>query len=148
MLKYQGTYRVQYETDKAGKPQEFTFIPCGIKRGTNICRHSDNMLNVYIPSRRIIDRLLLDYPDIFKPYQVADTEGTIIFSESLIGKAAVILKARTKGKDLTPRPRHIVISDEQKKILSDRMRRLNSCKDYRGKPEKSKGKNALERKVI
>ena len=50
MLTYRGQYRVLFETDKAGKACEFTYIPCGIRKGANICRHSNDMLNIFIPS--------------------------------------------------------------------------------------------------
>ena len=71
MLSYRGTYRVLYETDKrTGKPCEFTFIPCGIRRGANICRHNDDTLNVFIPGFGTADRLLKEYPDIFKPFRL------------------------------------------------------------------------------
>ena len=103
MLKYRSQYRVCYEMDKNGKVCEFTFIPCMIKKGTNICRYDDNTLSVYIPSIQIINRLLKEYPLLFKPHQIGDTEGTLLFSETDIKQADKILKIRTKGKSLSPK---------------------------------------------
>ena len=104
MLKYRGTYRVVYETDKrTGKALEFTFIPCRIKKGANICRHNKNTLNVYIPSTRIIGYLLRKYPDIFKPFQNGDEESTLLFSESMFPEAESILKPYKMGKNISPR---------------------------------------------
>jgi len=74
MLKYRGQFRVLYECDKrTGKPGEFTFIPCRIKKGANICRHNDTTLNVFIPSTIIANRLLREYTDIFMPFQSGDS---------------------------------------------------------------------------
>ena len=130
MLSYRGTYRVVYETDKrTGKPCEFTFIPCGIRKGANICRHNDDTLNVFIPGFGTADRLLKEYPDLFQPFQVGDSEATLLFKESDIERAAVILKARTKGKDMSARPkRQVTISDDRKKELVDRMKEINRIK--------------------
>ena len=102
MIEYRGQYRVLYETDKQGKACEFTYIPCGIIKGCNICRHSYNTLNVYIPSSRTAKRLLSEYPEIFKPFQVGDNEATLLFSECKMDEAAVILRARVKGKNMNP----------------------------------------------
>jgi len=111
-----------YECDKAGAACEFAFIPCLIKKGSNICRQSDDTLNVYIPSIKIVNRLLKEYPDIFRPFQVGDTEGTLLFKESDIEKAAVILKARVMGKGMNPKPkRRVNFSEEYKKLLTERL---------------------------
>lgn len=126
MLKYRGTYRVMYEMDKSEKPCEFTLIPCRIRKDASICRHNDDTLNAYIPSIKTVNRLLRDYPDIFKPYQIGDSEGTLLFAELDMIKAAAILKPRVLGKNLNPKPkkqRHI--SEAERKILSDRMKKLN-----------------------
>ncbi|MDD5064993.1 MAG: hypothetical protein PHQ35_09600 [Phycisphaerae bacterium] len=125
MLKYRGTYRVMYEVDKTGKACEFTFIPCLIKRGSNICRHSDTVLNVYITSSKIINRLLKEYPDLFRPFQTSNGEGTLLFNEADIEKAAEILRPKVLGKGMNPKPkRQVTLSDERKKELSDRMRSM------------------------
>jgi hypothetical protein len=113
MLKYREIYKVIYEVDKAGKRCEFTFIPCQIKRDSNICRHDDNMLNVYITSIKIANRLLLEYPDIFIPFQKGDNEVKLLFQESKISEAAEILKAKKKR----------VYSLEQKKVMAERIRK-------------------------
>jgi len=134
MLTYRGTYRVLYETDKAGKACEFTFIPCRIKKGSNIVRYSDNMLNAYIPSIKIVNRLLNDFPELFKPCQIGDSEGTLLFKESDIEQAATILKARVMGKGMSPKPKRIVtISDERKQELSIRMKRIQANNKIIGK---------------
>ena len=127
MIRYRGKYRTVYEVDKSsGQPYEFAFIPCLIKKGANICRHSDNMLNAYIPSTKIANRLLKEYPDVFTPLQVGDKEATLLFRESDIEKAATILKARVMGKNKSPKPkRRIVISEERKQALSDRMKQIH-----------------------
>lgn len=103
MIKYRGKYRIVYEIDNNGKPCEFSFIPCGIKRGANITRHNDNILNVYIPSVKKTMRLLREYPDIFKPFIITDGEGILLFNERYIDKACKILRARIQGKNLSPR---------------------------------------------
>jgi hypothetical protein len=127
VIEYRGKYRVLFETDKQGKACEFTYIPCGIIKGCNICRHSDNMLNVYIPSSRTAKRLLSEYPEIFKPFQVGDSEATLLFKESDIDKAAKILKARVMGKNKSPRPkRRMVISEKRRKELADMMKQISS----------------------
>lgn len=127
MLKYRGTYRVLFETDKTGNPCEFTFIPCLTKKGANICRHNENTLNVYIPGIKIANRLLKECPDLFKPFQIGDSEATLLFNEADIEKAAAILKARVGGKNKSPKPkREVAISKERKQELSDRMKHINS----------------------
>lgn len=104
MLKYRGQCRVVTETDKrTGKPLEFTFVPCRIKKGTNICRHNADTLNVYIPGIKTANRLLKEYPDIFKPFQAGDSEATLLFPECMIDEAAIILKAIVKGANTSPR---------------------------------------------
>ena len=130
MLKYRGTYRVVYECDKrTGQPYEFTYVPCLIKKGSNVCRHSDNTLNVYISSAKIANRLLKECPDLFKPFQIGDSEAVLLFKEADIEKAAAILKARVLGKNMNPRPkRKVMLSEERKKILSDRMKELHRNK--------------------
>lgn len=92
-----------YETDSTGKPAEFTFIPCRIRKGANICRHDDNTLDVYIPGIKTVRRLLKEYPGIFKPYQTGDTEATLLFQESLMSEVAKILKPFVTGKGISPR---------------------------------------------
>ena len=140
MLKYRGTYRVLFEIDKTGKALEFSFIPCRIKKGANIVRHSDNMLNVFIPSIKIVNSLLNDLPDLFKPFQIGDREGTLLFKESDIEKAATLLKARVMGKGMSPKPkRQITISEDRKKELSDRMKELQSNKKNIGQIARKTG---------
>ena len=90
------------------------YIPCGIIKGCNICRHSYNTLNVYIPSSRTAKRLLSEYPEIFKPFQVGDNEATLLFSECKMDEAAVILRARVKGKNMNPKPKRNAISQKNK----------------------------------
>lgn len=128
MIDYRGKYRVTYDVDKrTGKAAEFTFIPCGIKKNSNISRHSGNMLNAYIPSIKVFNRLLREYPELFTSFQVGDSEGTLLFKESDMKAAAVILKARTKGKDMPARPkRQVTLSEDRKKILSDRMKQIQA----------------------
>lgn len=127
MLKYRGTYRVLFEIDKAGKPCEFTFIPCRIKKGANICRHNGDVLNIYIPSIKMANRLSREYPDLFKPFQTGDSEAVLLFNEADIEKAAAILKARVMGKGMSPKPkRKVTISEERKQELSERMKELHS----------------------
>ena len=107
MLKYRGQYRVVYETDKrTGKPQEFCFIPCRLKRGSNICRHDDNTLNCYIPSAVTARNLLNEYPDIFEVFQIGEREASLLFPESILPKAAIILKVYIKGRNVSPRSKH------------------------------------------
>lgn len=104
MLKYRGQYRTVFETDKeTGKPCESAFIPCKIRKGTNICRHNKDTLNVYIPGKQTANRLLKEHSDIFQPYQVGDQESTLLFSESVMSEAAGILKPYVLGKGISPR---------------------------------------------
>lgn len=141
LLKYRGTYRVMYEADKSGKAAEFTFIPCRIKKGSSICRHDDNTLNAYIPSAKIAHRLLIDYLDLFKPFQIGDGEATLLFNESDIEKTATIMKARVMGKGMNPKPkRKVAISDERKKELAEQMRELQSNKKNIGQIARKTGK--------
>lgn len=122
MIKYRGQYRVIYETDKQGKACEFAYIPCGIMRGCNICRHSDNTLNVNIPSIRTANRLLKEYPEIFKPFQVGDNEASLLFQESDMDKAATILKVRVKGKNQSPKPkRKCNLTKKQRQAIGERL---------------------------
>ncbi len=140
MLKYRGKYRVLYETDKTGKACEFTFIPCLIKRGSNICRHSDTILNVYITSSKIINRLLKEYPDLFRPFQTGNGEGTLLFDESNIDKAAAILKPKVLGKGMSPKPkRQVNISEERKQELSERMKLLHANSKITGEKQRKTG---------
>lgn len=104
MLKYRGQYRVVYETDKrTGKPAEFSYIPCRIKKGSNIARHNEDTLNVYIPSINLIHRLLQEHADIFTPYQIGDKDGTLLFGESDMHKTANILKPIVQGRNTYPK---------------------------------------------
>lgn len=103
MLKYRGLYRVAYEIDKTGKPGEFTFIPLKLKRGSNIVRHNENILSVYIPSKTITKRLLTEYPDLFKLLSVGDSEDILLFAESRLPEAAEILRPYIKGRNVSPR---------------------------------------------
>ncbi|HEX9059839.1 MAG TPA: hypothetical protein VF941_06645 [Clostridia bacterium] len=104
MLKYRGRYRVVFESDKlTGKLLEITFIPCRICKGANICRHTDTLLNVYIPSKIIFNRLLNEYPELFTAFQTGQSEGTLLLNEYNIDKATHILKAWTRGKCISPR---------------------------------------------
>ena len=72
---------------------------------------------------------LLEHPDIFKPFQMGDSEATLLFAESDMERAATILKPRVMGKNMNPRPkRKVMISEERKRILSDRMKALHRNK--------------------
>jgi len=103
VLNYRGTYRVVFEVDTCGKPMEFTFIPCRIRKGANICRHDDATLNVLIPGSGTADRLLKEYPDLFQPWQMGAAEATLTFPEARMIEAAKILKPFTLGKAVSPR---------------------------------------------
>ena len=129
MLKYRGRYRVLCEADIRGISIEFTCIPCGIKKGANICRHSDTMLNAFIPSTKIIHRLIKEYPEIFTLWQEGYCEGTIIFPETEIDKVAKLLKATKKGKGKPVRLKtNYSISDKRRKELSEQMKERNKQK--------------------
>ena len=144
MLKYKGQFRVVFEIDKrTGKPGEFSYIPCGIKKGSNICRHSESMHNVFILSIKIANRLLREHPELFKPFQMGDSEATLLFNEANIEKAAAILKVRVMGKDMSPRPkRKVIISVEHIKVLSDRLTKINACR-VSGRECEEKGVNSV-----
>ena len=115
------------ECDKSVNPCEFAFIPCLIRKGANICRHNENTLNAYIPGTRTLNMLLDEHSDIFKPFQIGDVEGILLFTESDMEKAADIMKAKVKGKNMSAKPkRHINISEERKKELSNRMKSRHS----------------------
>lgn len=104
MFNYRGSFRVTYEMDKrTGKPAEFTFIPCRIRKGANICRHDEGTLNVYIPGTRAANTLLAEYPDIFKPFQIGDSEVTLLFPELMLPEVIEILRPIVKGKGISPR---------------------------------------------
>lgn len=92
--------------DKFKKPQEFTFIPCRLKSGTNICRHNEKTLSVYIPSSIMARNLLIDYPDMFTLFQIGDREAILLFPESMLPEAAIILKAYIQGRNISPRSKH------------------------------------------
>lgn len=67
-----------------------------------------------------------EYSDIFKPFQIGDTEVTLLFRESDIEKVATMLKARVMGKNMNPKPkRKVVLSEERKQALSDRMKQIH-----------------------
>ena len=101
VLKYRGTYRVSYEFDSQGKPAEFTFIPCCIKRGANIYRYSETKLCVYIPRVCIAKRLVKNYGEIFSIHLEGDCEVILIFDEKDIKKTEDILKIYKKGKNIS-----------------------------------------------
>lgn len=103
MIKYRGLYRVSYEIDKSGKPCEFTFLPLKIKRGSSICRYNETVLSVYITSKIIAKRLLIEYPGIFTVFIICDSEGVLLFPESKLPEAAAILKPYIKGCKVSPR---------------------------------------------
>ena len=128
MLKYQGKYRVLCEVDiKTGKPCEFGVIPCLIKKGSNICRQNGSVLNLYIPSTKIANRLLKEYPDLFNPLFIGDSEAVLLFNESDIEQVASIVKAKVKGRNKSPNPkRKYAISEERKQILINQLKAYNS----------------------
>jgi hypothetical protein len=103
MIKYRGLYRVSYEIDKSGKPCEFTFLPLKLKRGASICRHNETTLNLYVPSKIIAKRLLVEYQDLFTLLSMGDSEGILLFPESKLPEAAAILKPYIKGCKVSPR---------------------------------------------
>lgn len=140
MLKYRGQYRVIYETDeRTGKPLEFAYIPCRIRKGASICRHEGDILNVFVPGAKAVSKILNEYSDIFKPFQIGGTEGTFLFPESSLAEVAWILKPYVKGKNKNPKPkRQVTISDERKLELSIRMKQLHAnVKIIREKPRKA-----------
>ena len=103
MLKYRGVYRVVFETDTHGKPMEFTYIPCRVKKGASVCRHDAGTLNVLIPGHSTADRLLKEYPDLFEEWQMGTGEATLTFPEARLSEAARVLKPFTLGKAISPR---------------------------------------------
>lgn len=103
MLKYKGIYRVSYEFDKQGKPQEFTFIPCGIKKGSNIYRYDNDKLLLYLPSKRLTNKLLLKHSNIFKLHLEGDYEAVLIFEEKYLETIESDLKIYKKGKNISPK---------------------------------------------
>lgn len=141
MLKYRGQFRVLYETDtRTGQAAEFTFIPCRIRPGANIYRYSDSLLAAYIPGIKTANRLLREHPDIFRAFQTGDSEAVLLFKEADIEKAAIILKAKIQGKNKSPRPkRKLNLSNEQRRVLSERMAEVRKHNNYQSK-------NALEKK--
>lgn len=89
---------------------------------------------------KTVNRLLKEYPDLFKPFQIGDSEATLLFSEADIEKAAAILKARVMGKNKSPKPkRQIVISEDRKKELSEQMKELQSNKKNIGQIARKTG---------
>ena len=139
MLKYKGRFRVLYECDvRTGKPQEFTYIPCRIKKGSNICRHSETMLNAYITSAKIIQRLLREHPDIFTMLQDCDYEGTLLFPESRIDEVAPILKIQTSGRTLSSRPKYTQnITPEERERRTQRIQEYNAKRKRQNESLKS-----------
>lgn len=131
MLKYQGTYRVLLETDvRTGKAAEFTYVPCRVRPGVNIFRFNDNTLAVYVPGTKSVNNLLKDHADIFRPFQMGGSEAVLLFDEKDMEQAAFILKPRTKGKNMNPRPkRKQNLTDEQRAVIRERLNnaRLNSA---------------------
>ncbi len=103
MLQYRGQYRVVFEMDRRmHKPCEFAFIPCKVKKGTTIYRRNDDELLVYIPSVQIGNRLLKEYPKLFRKYQQSSCETVLVFKESDMKDAATVLKAWTSRKNFYP----------------------------------------------
>lgn len=128
MLTYRGQYRILFEVDKQGKPAEFSFIPCRIKRNSSIYRHNSTTLGAYVVGKYTINKLI-GLPELFKPFQVGDSEASFLFPERLLPEAAAILRPYVKGAALSPKPRRkIAVSDERKQELADRMRKLHANK--------------------
>lgn len=101
MLNYRGRYRVCFEVDRrTGKVGEFSFIP--ILGSGNICRHNASILNVFLSSNRG-KFLLKEYPELFRVFQLGQAEMTLLFDEAIIKQVATILKAKTQGKNVSPR---------------------------------------------
>jgi hypothetical protein len=102
MIIYRGKYRTSYEMDlKTGKPLEACFIKC--KKNITIYRHNESILSAYIPSRMKLTYILKTYPNLFTPFQIGDREGSVLFDESNIEDAAIILGAMVQGKNVSPR---------------------------------------------
>ena len=119
MLKYIGQYRIVYEIDKrTGKPLEFTYIPCRIKKGANICRNDGKTLNVYIPGIKLINKLLNEYPAIFSPYLIGDGEGSLLFDEVKFPEAAGLLKPVVKGKGVSPKSKRNIRYAEKQGVMT------------------------------
>ena len=103
MLRYRGKYRVVCEMDlSTNKACEFTFIPCKVKKGSNIYRNSDTELFAYISSVIIGSRLLKEHPDLFRLFLQSDCEIILSFDESRMTEAIKVLKAWTFGKNIPP----------------------------------------------
>lgn len=136
MLKFQGVYRVLFETDvRTGTAAEFTYVPCRVRPGANIYRYNDDTLAVYVPGTKAVNNLLENYSDTFRPFQMGDKESTLLFAEKDIEKAAFILKPRTKGKNLNPRPRRKrTLTDAQKQALREQ---LNNARSFKSLSEKN-----------
>ena len=92
-----------FEIDKNSKIGEFTYIPYRITRGANIYRYNDDTLGVYLTSAITGHRLLNEYSHLFRVFQHGDHEMSLLFPESRIEEAAVILKAKVQGKNISPR---------------------------------------------
>jgi hypothetical protein len=130
MLKYRGTYRVLFETDvRTGKAAEFTYVPCRIRPGANIYRYNDDTLVTFIPGTKAVNNLLKNHLEIFRPFQKGDKEATLLFAEKDMKQAAFVLKPRTKGKNMNPRPkRKQNLTDEQRAVIGERLSKARLSK--------------------
>lgn len=103
MLSYRGIYRVVTEMDlNTNKACEFTFIPCKVKKGSNIYRNDSAELFAYIPSVVIGNRLLKEFTDLFRLFLQSDCEIILSFDESRMTEATQALRAWTFGKNIPP----------------------------------------------
>lgn len=130
MQKYRGTYRVMFECDtRTGQAAEFTYIPCRIRPGANIYRYNDDTLAVYISGTKVVNNLLENHWEIFRPFQKGDKEAALLFAEKDVEKAAFILKPRIQGKNMNPKPRKKrTMSEKQKEVLREQIAKARSYK--------------------
>lgn len=106
-----------------------TVVPCRVRPGANIYRYNDDTLAVYVPGTKAVNNLLENYSDTFRPFQMGDKESTLLFAEKDIEKAAFILKPRTRGKNMNPKPRKKrTLSEEQKEALREQIAKARSYK--------------------
>lgn len=115
MLKYKNEYKVVKNKDSKDSIVNKDDIYIFCRKGVQIYRYDDNTLAVQFNTRQYCKNRIKDLSELgvqLTPLQIGDNERTYTLKESDLSTVAEVVKSRKRK----------VLSDEQKEILSLRMK--------------------------
>jgi len=135
MIKYRGQYRVFMPLDNKGNSTENTDDTYLQSRQVEIYRYNSELLAVMFKSNIYCNNRLKDFNEAgvkLTILQDGDDERVYIFKESDFEKVVNIIKLTTKGKNKSPivraNKKKRELSEEQLKVLRERLERMRSNK--------------------